>query len=213
MTFVLSCRVRSGRPYPHLTARSNGIHFTHGKWNRHVPSFRIGVHPPRRTTLGAGPDAPGRGAALAGATRRTESPSRRTRIRRHGPWRSLGNRTRAPDPPVKTNVSITPAAELDLLETMGWYESIRPGLSRDFLLAFDAAINQIARHPTSHALLERGLRRALLHRFSHGVFYLSFSAGHGMDYRRASHKPRSARLAVPRTLTRQRHTASAEPDR
>jgi len=40
-----------------------------------------------------------------------------------------------------TNVSITPAAELDLLETMGRYESIRPGLSKDFLLAFDAAVS------------------------------------------------------------------------
>ena len=29
-------------------------------------------------------------------------------------------------------VIITPAAELDLAESRDWYESIRPGLSRDF---------------------------------------------------------------------------------
>jgi plasmid stabilization system protein ParE len=68
-------------------------------------------------------------------------------------------------------VIITPAAELDLAESRDWYESIRPGLSRDFELAFDAALCRIARHPQAYEEVGYGLRRALLQRFPHAVFY------------------------------------------
>jgi plasmid stabilization system protein ParE len=72
---------------------------------------------------------------------------------------------------VKTPVIITPAAELDLAEYRDRYESIRPGLSRDFELAFDATLCRIARHPQAYEEVGYGLRRALLQRFPHGVFY------------------------------------------
>ena len=76
-----------------------------------------------------------------------------------------------PVPPVKTRVIISPAAELDLADSRDWYETIRPGLSQDFDLAFDAALCRVARHPQAYALVEQGLRRALIPRFSHAVFY------------------------------------------
>jgi toxin ParE1/3/4 len=72
---------------------------------------------------------------------------------------------------LKTRIIITPAAELDLAESRDWYESIRSGLSRDFELAFDAAVSRIARHLLAYALADRGCRRALLQRFPHAVFY------------------------------------------
>jgi plasmid stabilization system protein ParE len=72
---------------------------------------------------------------------------------------------------VNALVIITPAAESDLLESLNWYESIRPGLSIDFQLAFDAAISRIGRYPYANGVIEHGLRRALLQRFSYAVFY------------------------------------------
>jgi plasmid stabilization system protein ParE len=72
---------------------------------------------------------------------------------------------------VNTLVIITPAAELDLAEALKWYDSIRPGLSIDFRLAFDAAISRIGRYPCANGVIEHGLRRALLQRFSFAVFY------------------------------------------
>ncbi len=72
---------------------------------------------------------------------------------------------------MKPLIIITPAAELDLAESRDWYESVRPGLSRDFELAFDAAACRIARHPELYGVAGYGLRRALLQRFPHAVFY------------------------------------------
>jgi plasmid stabilization system protein ParE len=72
---------------------------------------------------------------------------------------------------VKTPVIISPAAELDLAQSRDWYESVRSGLSRDFELAFDAALCRIARNPQSYEKVGHGLRRALLHRFPHAIFY------------------------------------------
>ena len=68
-------------------------------------------------------------------------------------------------------VIISPAAERDLAAAIAWYEAARAGLSADFRLAADAALERIARHPKAFPLIGRGMRRALLHRFPHAVFY------------------------------------------
>jgi plasmid stabilization system protein ParE len=72
---------------------------------------------------------------------------------------------------VNYSIIITPAAELDLSESRDWYEAIRPGLSKDFELSLDAALSQISRHPEAHASVGDGLRRTLMQRFPHAVFY------------------------------------------
>jgi plasmid stabilization system protein ParE len=69
------------------------------------------------------------------------------------------------------SVVITPAAQDDLADAIEWYESHHPGLSFDFLLALDAALGLITRHPDACALIAPGLRRGLLHRFPHAVYY------------------------------------------
>jgi plasmid stabilization system protein ParE len=72
---------------------------------------------------------------------------------------------------VRSLIVISPAAEMDLAETRDWYEAISPDLSKDFQLAFDATLCTIGRHPKAFGAVGDGLRRALLRRFPHAVFY------------------------------------------
>jgi plasmid stabilization system protein ParE len=68
-------------------------------------------------------------------------------------------------------ILIVPAAEADLLEAIAWYESNYSDLSFDFRLSLDAALDHIARYPEACALVAPAVRRALLHRFPHAVYY------------------------------------------
>jgi plasmid stabilization system protein ParE len=69
------------------------------------------------------------------------------------------------------SVIIAPAAEADLTETIAWYESNHPDLSFEFRLSLDAALEHIARYPEACALVAPQVRRALLRRFPHAVYY------------------------------------------
>lgn len=69
------------------------------------------------------------------------------------------------------SIVIAPAAEADLIEVIAWYESKRPELSFDFRLSLDAALHHIARYPDSCALVAPTVRRGLLRRFPHAVYY------------------------------------------
>ncbi|MEO2089599.1 MAG: type II toxin-antitoxin system RelE/ParE family toxin [Gemmataceae bacterium] len=68
-------------------------------------------------------------------------------------------------------VVIRPAAEADLAEVIGWYESNSLGLSFDLRLALLATLDQIARYPDSSTQVSPTVRRALLRRFPHAVYY------------------------------------------
>jgi plasmid stabilization system protein ParE len=72
---------------------------------------------------------------------------------------------------MKPTVILTPAAELDLADSVDWYAAVSPALPSAFRLALDTTFRQIAEYPESYPLVERGIRRALLRRFPHGVFY------------------------------------------
>ena len=63
------------------------------------------------------------------------------------------------------------AAEAD--EAFLWYESRRQGLGSEFLLALDACLARIQRHPNASTIVHSGLQRALLRHFPYGVFYLA----------------------------------------
>jgi plasmid stabilization system protein ParE len=69
------------------------------------------------------------------------------------------------------SIIITPGAELDLDDAADWYEMNKPGLSYDFRLALDATFSLILRYPDSSALVASSIRRALLYRFPHAVYY------------------------------------------
>ena len=66
---------------------------------------------------------------------------------------------------------ITPAAELDIADTIAWYDSIYSTLSSDFRFALNDAYQRIIEHPLAYASVARGVHRALLRRFSYSVYY------------------------------------------
>lgn len=68
-------------------------------------------------------------------------------------------------------VVIRPAAEADLAEAINWYEANSLGLSFDLRLALLATLDQISRYPNSATQVSATVRRALLHRFPHAVYY------------------------------------------
>ena len=70
------------------------------------------------------------------------------------------------------DVRLRPEAEQDLAESARWYEEQRPGLGQEFLDEALATFAAIADKPLASAAVYGSLRRALLHRFPFGVFYL-----------------------------------------
>jgi plasmid stabilization system protein ParE len=73
---------------------------------------------------------------------------------------------------VTVDVRLRPEAEQDLAESARWYEDQRPGLGQEFLDEALATFAAIAERPLASAAVYGSLRRALLHRFPFGVFYL-----------------------------------------
>lgn len=72
---------------------------------------------------------------------------------------------------LRFSVIITPAAEADLTEIIAWYEARHADLSFDLRLSLAAALDHIARYAESCALVAPTVRRALLRRFPHAVYY------------------------------------------
>jgi toxin ParE1/3/4 len=68
-----------------------------------------------------------------------------------------------------------PEAEADLAEVHAWYQQRRHGLGDEFLRSVDAALAAIQRPPEAYRVVHRDIRRTLLRRFSHAMFY---QAGH-----------------------------------
>lgn len=69
-------------------------------------------------------------------------------------------------------VRLRQEAEQDLAEAAQWYEEQRPGLGQEFLDAALETFSAIADRPLAGAAVYGSLRRALLHRFPFGAFYL-----------------------------------------
>ncbi len=67
---------------------------------------------------------------------------------------------------------VSAAAEADIVDAYLWYEKQRSGLGSEFVqqvaLAVDAVIYEPLRFPAIH----RSIRRALLHRFPYGLFFV-----------------------------------------
>ena len=67
-------------------------------------------------------------------------------------------------------VRLRPEAELDLADAAFWYEGQQSGLGRQFLGEALAVFSAIAGTPQLHPVVHRNTRRALLRRFSFGVY-------------------------------------------
>lgn len=72
---------------------------------------------------------------------------------------------------MKFIVIFTSGANADVAEIFEYYESIRVGLGEDFLTKLNLAENRLRRFPLANRILEKNVRRALLDRFPHGIFY------------------------------------------
>ncbi len=68
-------------------------------------------------------------------------------------------------------VSFHPEAELELAESVVFYESRVAGLGGDFFAAVKLACRRIQRHPLLHALRPDGTRKVRLRRFPHAIIY------------------------------------------
>jgi len=73
---------------------------------------------------------------------------------------------------VTLSVRFRRRAERDVDEAYAWYESRTAGLGEAFLRAVDACLARISRHPETYAIQHDRVRRARLHRFPYGVFYV-----------------------------------------
>lgn len=62
-------------------------------------------------------------------------------------------------------------ARSDVLQAFEWYEERRAGLGLEFRDALDATIARVLLYPTAFAPGERGLRRALVSRFPHAMYF------------------------------------------
>lgn len=75
-------------------------------------------------------------------------------------------------PRVSPELIIRPEAEAETTDAFDWYEERVKGLGSEFLLALDAAFQGIIRHPRQYPLVHKTIRRALLRRFPHEVFFI-----------------------------------------
>lgn len=69
-------------------------------------------------------------------------------------------------------LAVRPEAELDGLEAASWYDGEREGLGTDFLAELRATFTRIEEGPLRFPLVFQDFRRAILHRFPFGVFFI-----------------------------------------
>lgn len=69
-------------------------------------------------------------------------------------------------------LTIGPEAEVDIAGAYGYYQSCRLGLGSDFVLCVEEALERITRNPLIYREIYSGVRRAMVHRFPYGVFFV-----------------------------------------
>jgi plasmid stabilization system protein ParE len=67
---------------------------------------------------------------------------------------------------------LRPRAEHDIQSAFEWYESQRPGLGDEFLVALRQRLEAVRSFPESNPILYRDIRRAVLSRFPYLIFYV-----------------------------------------
>ena len=69
-------------------------------------------------------------------------------------------------------VDVRPEAELDTVDAASWYEGEREGLGEECLTELRATLVRIEEGPLRFPLVSGDFRRAILHRFPFGVFFI-----------------------------------------
>ena len=68
-------------------------------------------------------------------------------------------------------LSIRKEAEADISEAYQYHEDCRAGLGPAFMISIDESISRIERNPRQYKIVGKKIRRALVKRFTYGVFY------------------------------------------
>lgn len=69
-------------------------------------------------------------------------------------------------------IVIRDAAKADLREACEWYDEKRPGLSKDLIACVEETLSKLSKWPNLGIVVYKQLRRAPVHRFPYGVFYV-----------------------------------------
>ena len=72
---------------------------------------------------------------------------------------------------MRYTIHVRADAEIDIEETVGWYELQCNGLGSKFLDEVQRTFNEIAENPYMYGVVHRFTRRALMYRFPFGIFY------------------------------------------
>jgi len=67
---------------------------------------------------------------------------------------------------------LEPEAERDIAEATAWYNAQRPGLGTEFFAEVRRALELVEAGPERYPRVAGEIRRALLHRFPYGLFYV-----------------------------------------
>lgn len=67
---------------------------------------------------------------------------------------------------------VRPDAEADVAAGYGWYEEQQEGLGAEFVEEVSATIDAIEEEPLRFPKTFRELRRAIVHRFPYGIFFV-----------------------------------------
>jgi len=73
---------------------------------------------------------------------------------------------------MKKNIELTEDAKNDLKEATEWYEDKKEGLGEEFLNEVEKTFQTIELNPLQNQKVRGNIRRALVKRFSFGVFYI-----------------------------------------
>jgi len=88
-------------------------------------------------------------------------------------------------------VLTTPEADADIADAFDWYEAQRAGLGPEFLAEVAAVFSYLEAFPEAHTAIRGATRRAIVHRFPYGVFYIvdpdSVSVTGVLHFRRDPH--------------------------
>jgi plasmid stabilization system protein ParE len=64
-----------------------------------------------------------------------------------------------------------PAAAADVEDAYRWYETQRPGLGEEFLVAVSSVVESLVSYPELFPVVYRETRRVLLRRFPYSLYY------------------------------------------
>jgi plasmid stabilization system protein ParE len=76
-----------------------------------------------------------------------------------------------------TSVTFDPAARVEMLNAVDWYNAHASGIGDRFLGEIDTVVARLAENPRQFPVVFKDIRRARLHRFPYGLFFRVEVAG------------------------------------